>query len=119
MARKSLDPKISNAEYDAIRWQYFEDRVAPNFSSFLVTAEWEDFKQRTERPDYPGRQKTLHDYLERYRWVFVVSALYLLVSICLWTWLKVLKPAKEIILENGVFGLVRLLLFGRKALVPK
>jgi hypothetical protein len=117
--RKSLDLKISNAEYDAIRWQYFEDRVAPNFNPIQAAAAWEDFKQRTERPDYPGRLKTLRDYLEIYRWAFIAATLYLFLSICLWAWLKVQRPAKKVVLENGVFGLFRLILFGKKALLPK
>ncbi len=119
MARKSLDLKISNAEYDAIRWQYFEDRVAPNYNLLQAAAAWEDFKQRTERPDYPGRLKTLRDYLETYRWVSIAAALYLFLSICFWAWLKVLRPAKKVVLENGVLGFLRLILFGKEALLPK
>jgi hypothetical protein len=119
LARKSLDLRISNAEYDAIRWQYFEDRVAPRFSALQEAAAWEDFKGKTERPDSPGRKKTLQDYLGLFELVVVICGLYLLFSIGLWAWVRVLVPAKKIVLENGIYGLIRLFLFGKKALLPK
>ncbi|MGD0521493.1 MAG: hypothetical protein ABSA48_09590 [Terracidiphilus sp.] len=119
LARKSLDLRISNAEYDAIRWQYFEDRVAPRFSVFQEAAAWEDFKGKTERPDSPGRQKTLRDYIGLFESVFGVCVLYIFFNILRWIWLRVLVPAKKIVQENGIYGLIRLILFGKKALSSK
>jgi hypothetical protein len=116
LARKSLDLRISNAEYDAIRWQYFEDRVAPRFSAGQEAAAWEDFKGRTERPDSPGRQKTLKDFLSAFELAFAICAFYLFARLGIWTWRKILVPAKRIVSEHGVYGLFRLVLFGKSTL---
>lgn len=119
LARKSIDPQIPNAEYDAIRWQYFEDRVAPRFSVLQQAAAWEDFRSRTKRPDSPGRRKTLRDYLGLFEAVFAVCALYLLLRIGRWVWSRILVPARKVVVENGIYGLARLILFGKKAISPK
>ena len=114
MARKSLDPRISNGEYDAIRWQYFEDKVSPHFSPLQQAAAWEDFKANTERPDAQGRTKTLQDYEGYFFGAFLISVLYLASACTLWFWSGVLRPTKVILENEGLNGLFRRVLFGRK-----
>ena len=114
MARAGLDLRISNGEYDAIRWQYFEDRVSPQYGPLQQTAAWEDFKARTERPDVPGRTKTLQDYESYFDLAFLISTLYLAAACVLWLWSKVLRPTKVLVQSEGLNGLFHRVLFGRK-----
>lgn len=119
LASKSLSLDISNAEYDAIRWQYFQDRVAPRFGPLQTEAAWEDFKQRTERPDSPKREKTIQDYVGLFRLTVVFSATYLALGVVLWLWTRIIRPARDVVAENGIHGLGRLILFGKKGAQAK
>jgi hypothetical protein len=119
LARENLDPRISNAEYDAIRRQYFEDRVRSNFEPIQMTAAWEDFKRRTERPDVPGRARTLRDYDNVFRITFFASALFLIAGFAVWFWRTVAVPSAGVLSETGVHGLLRLVLYGKRGAQSK
>jgi hypothetical protein len=119
LARKSLDSKISDAEYDAIRWQYFEDRVRPHFDPFQTTAAWQDFKRRTERPEAPGRVRTLRDYTDVFRIMFFVSAFCLITVLAVWLWKSVAKPSVGVLSETGIHGILRVIWDGKRGAQSK
>jgi hypothetical protein len=112
----SLDPRMSDGEYHEMRSRYFDDVVAPKVpKGFSVSATKEDFMRRTDRPWQWNRRPSRGEPPRIIQLFFLVSAMYLVVVIPLWTWRRVLKPIGQIARDDGLAGITQVILHGRKS----
>jgi hypothetical protein len=112
----SLDPRMSEGEYDAMRTQYFNDVVAPKVPHDESTvATYEEFMQLTDRPWRWDRRPSRGDPTKWMLIVFWISAAYLMVLSSRLAWKVVLKPVGLALRNDGLVGVAQLLLHGRKS----
>jgi len=117
---RTFDLRMSDSEYDAMRRQYFEDRVAPYVAPpYSVSATWDEFKSKTERPWVWNRRASRGEPPFLLKVLFWLSTAYLIAASSIAIWRKVLRPSGTLLYEQGIAGFANAILHGRSGQAKK
>jgi hypothetical protein len=112
----TLDPQMSDGEYNQMRTRYFYDVVAPQLSDKSETfGAYREFMRLTDRPWQWNRRSSRGEPPGIIKVAFLISTLYLTVALLLWIWGRVLRPAGQIARDDGLAGIAQVVLHGRKS----
>lgn len=83
---RTLDPRMSDSEYDKMRTQYFYDVVAPHLTDKSESfASYDYFMRGTDRPWRWNRRPSRGEPPRIVLPVFWASAVYLVIAFLVWT----------------------------------